>query len=325
MLYGTISGTGKDVSRLVLGSTSLSMARLDQGLDLLDEAFAAGCTCIDTAHIYGNGDCERVIGRWLAARPGVREKMVIATKGAHHNQERRRVTPADIASDLHESLERLQTDYVDIYLLHRDDPALPVGPIVDALNEHVAAGRIRALGASNWTHQRIFQAATYAYERSLKHFVVTSPHMSLLQIASPPWEGYVSLSGPEAAAGRKYHLEHRIPVFAWSSLCSGLLSGKYDRARIEAMAKPEWKVKVFGGPDNIARMERATELGGQMGLTLAQVGIAFLLNQPIEVFPLVGCRTGKQYADLAKACGVKLTSQQLAWLDDGESKTNTTT
>ncbi len=154
MQYGTIAGIHKPVSRLVLGTMIISVQEQERSFALLDAAVELGCTTLDTAHVYAGGNSERGIGRWMQAR-GNREQMVIISKGCHHNADRRRVTPFDLASDLHDSLARLQTDYIDLYLLHRDDPSLPVGPIVEAFNEHLAAGRIRAFGGSNWTHQRI--------------------------------------------------------------------------------------------------------------------------------------------------------------------------
>jgi len=316
MRYGRIGGVGKPVSRLVLGSTSLSSQRLEEGLALLDAGWAAGVNCIDTAHIYGRGDCERVLGQWLASR-GVREQAVIVTKGAHPNEDRRRVTPFDIAGDLHDSLARLKTDYIDLYLLHRDDPTQPVGPIIDALNEHLQAGRIHAFGVSNWTHERLSKANRYAYEEDLKHFTASSPNFSLAQIVEDPWEGCVSLSGPRNAAAREWYLSRRMPVLAWSSLGGGFLSGRYSRQSMAAMDKPDFCVRCFGGQENLARLERAAELGRQMGLSVPQVAVAYLLNQPLEVYPLVGCRGGQHIQELTAAVEAPLSPQQLTWLETG--------
>ena len=93
--------------------------------------------------------------------------MVLFTKGAHHDQNGPRVNPEAIRHDLMTSLERMRTDYIDLYALHRDDPATPVGVIVEALNEHLEAGRIRAFGGSNWTHQRFQEANDYAASMAL--------------------------------------------------------------------------------------------------------------------------------------------------------------
>jgi aryl-alcohol dehydrogenase-like predicted oxidoreductase len=136
------------LSRLALGTIGFSPATRDRDFAVLDAWVEAGGTAIDTAHVYEDGDAERLIGLWLSERPGVRERLVIETKGAHPDGDRKRVTPADIASDLSESIERLGGP-VDLYLLHRDDPAVAVGELIDALDAHRRAGEIRAYGVSN--------------------------------------------------------------------------------------------------------------------------------------------------------------------------------
>jgi aryl-alcohol dehydrogenase-like predicted oxidoreductase len=120
MPYGRLAAIERPLSRVVQGTTMLgTVLDEDASFALLDRVVAAGGTTFDTAHVYGNGRCEIMLGRWLQAR-GVRDEVVLLGKGAHHSAERQRVTPADITADLHESLERLQTDHVDLYLLHRE-------------------------------------------------------------------------------------------------------------------------------------------------------------------------------------------------------------
>ena len=99
MKYGKVKGLEKDVSRIVLGTDYMTTQRMEQNFSMLDTAFELGCNTLDTAHVYGGGDGERVIGRWMESR-GNRDKVVVLTKGAHHNADRKRVTPYDITSDL---------------------------------------------------------------------------------------------------------------------------------------------------------------------------------------------------------------------------------
>jgi aryl-alcohol dehydrogenase-like predicted oxidoreductase len=139
--YGEVQGVDKPISRLVQGTVMVGSERADRSFELLDEVRELGCTAFDTAHQYGAGDSERTFGRWMEVR-GLREEVVVIGKGAHHNQDRARVIPFDITADLFDSLARLRTEYIDLYLLHRDDPFVPVGPIIETLNEHLAeAGR----------------------------------------------------------------------------------------------------------------------------------------------------------------------------------------
>ena len=152
---------------------------------LLDAFVAAGGTCLDTAHIYGGGKSERAVGNWLN-RGNNREKMVVLDKGAHHDSSGPRVNPEAILADLTESLNRLQIETIDLYLLHRDDPNVPVGPIVECLNEQYRFGKIRAFGGSNWTTERIQEANNYAGMYGLKPFVASSPHLSLAVPSGPP-------------------------------------------------------------------------------------------------------------------------------------------
>jgi len=149
MQYLALPGLDKPVSRIVQGTVMLNSKNEAEGHALLDAVFEAGCTTFDTAHVYGNGDVERVFGRWINSR-GIRDKVVILDKGAHHNQDRKRVTSFDITADIHDSLARLQTDYIDMYALHRDDPSVPVDDIVRTLHEHKEAGDIGVYGGSNW-------------------------------------------------------------------------------------------------------------------------------------------------------------------------------
>jgi aryl-alcohol dehydrogenase-like predicted oxidoreductase len=239
------------------------------------------------------------------------------TKGAHFNADRNRVTPFDIAADLHDSLARLRTDYVDVYLLHRDDPAVDVGPIVEALNEHHCAGRIRAFGGSNWSHQRIAEANRYAETHGLVGFAASSPQFSLVEQVEAPWPGCVSISGPQGAEARAWYERHGMPVFCWSSLARGFLSGQFTPEQIVAWPDDmEGElVRCFRCEANLARLTRAGRLAQEKGAPVAQIALAYLLRQPLTVFPLVGAVSGEEYRQNAGALEVALTPQEMDWLD----------
>ena len=200
MKYGHIEGVDKSISRLVQGTMMFSTAEEEYSFDLLDTVFEAGINTFDCGHIYGGGDCERVLGRWIEDR-GVRKEVVILTKGCHHNADRRRVTPFDISADLYDSLARLRTDHLALYLLHRDDPRKAVGPIVDTLNHYIQDGRIGVIGGSNWSHDRIRRANIYAEAIGLQSFGVSCPNFSLADQAEPP--------GPNASASAALTVKKR--------------------------------------------------------------------------------------------------------------------
>jgi len=319
MRYGTIPGITKPVARLIQGTVMISSSKLDYSFGLLDDILALGGNTFDAAHIYGNGDNERTLGRWLHAR-GVREQVVVITKGAHHNQDRRRVTPFDITSDLYDSLARLGTDYIDLYLLHRDDPAVPAGPIVEVLNEHLAAGRIHAFGGSNWSDARIKEANDYAAARGLTPFAVASPHFSLAVQVEEPWENCISLTGDKGAGARRFYADNGMPLLTWSSLAGGFFSGRFRPDNLDTFTEylDRLCVKSYCYPDNFARLGRVKELADVRGASVAQVAMAYVMAQPFNVFPLVGCANAEEYAANAVALDLALTAAEVHWLETGE-------
>ncbi len=316
MKYGYVPGIDKPISRLVQGSMMLSSRNLEGSFALLDGVYALGCTAFDLAHVYGGGDVERTFGTWVRER-GLRDDIVIITKGAHHNQDRRRVTPYDITADLHDSLARLGVASIDLYLLHRDDPDVPVGPIVEALNEHKAAGLIDAFGGSNWTHERIRAANVYADAHGLCPFVASSPQFSLAEMVEPPWDGCVSIGGPDEAAARAFYTETQLALFTWSSLAGGFFTGRYRRDNLEMLSEPQDELvkRSYGSALNLERLERARELAERKGRTLAQIALAYSQHHPLNLFSLIGCRTVAEFEDNLKALETPLSEDEVTWLE----------
>ncbi|MDQ4127046.1 MAG: aldo/keto reductase, partial [Actinomycetota bacterium] len=232
MNYGRVPGVEKPVARVVQGTVMIRSEEEEKSFTLLDEVFELGGTTFDTAHQYGGGDSERTFGRWVRERD-LREEVVVIGKGAHHNADRKRVTPFDITADLFDSLSRFGFDYVDLYLLHRDDPSVPVGPIVEVLNEHLSEGRIMAFGGSNWNPERLREANEYAGENDLVPFVASSPNLSLAEQAVEPWPDCVSLSGRKGQKDREWYARERMPLFTWSSLAGGFFSGRFTRDNLD--------------------------------------------------------------------------------------------
>jgi len=316
MSYGHVPGIDKPLSRLVQGTVMVNSSELERSFALLDEVYALGGNTFDTAHVYGQGDNERTVGRWLRER-GIRDQVVIIAKGAHPNQDRARVTPFDISADIHDSLARFKTDYLDLYLLHRDDPTVPVGPIVEVLNEQLAAGRIHAFGGSNWAHARLQEANAYAKAHGLVPFAASSPNFSLAVQVKAPWTGCVSIGGPPGEAARAWYQQAQTPLFAWSSLAGGFFSGRFRRDNLAAFAGYLDKlcVESYCVEENFRRLERAEELAQEKGLTLPQVAMAYVMNQPLNIFALVGCQSGAEFKANLVACEVTLSPQEIAWLE----------
>jgi aryl-alcohol dehydrogenase-like predicted oxidoreductase len=316
MQYGHVPGINKPISRLIQGTVMINSREMERSFDLLDAVYELGGNTFDTAHSYGNGDAERVVGQWVHQR-GLRDQVVVIGKGAHPNQDRKRVTPFDITADLYDSLARFKFDTLDLYLLHRDDPGQPVGPIIEILNEHQRAGRIMAFGASNWTHERIQEANEYAAARDLSPFVASSPNFSLAEQVKEPWPDCISISGPANAQTRAWYEQTQMPLFTWSSLAGGFFSGRFTRDNLDTFEAPLDKVAIqaYCYEDNFLRLERAAVLAQAKGLTIPQVALAYVMSQPLNIFALVGCQNGAEFADNIVAGKVKLTAEEIAWLE----------
>lgn len=318
MLHAPIAGVDKPVSRLVLGTMIVNRGERERSFALLDAAVAAGINTLDCAHVYGGGDSERCVGEWMQAR-GNRDRVVIVSKGCHPNADRQRVTPFDIASDLHDSLARLRTPYVDVWLLHRDDPSVPVGPIVEALDGHRRSGRIRAYGGSNWGHQRLAEANAYAAAHGLQPFTASSPNFSLAEQVKDPWgPGCVSIGGPANAEARAWYASAGMPVLAYSSLARGLLSGRLSRANWGEAAKllDGAAHTAYAHEVNLRRLDRLHELAGRRGCTVAQLALAWVVQQtPLQVHALVGAADAGEIAACCAALDLRLSAAELAWLD----------
>lgn len=328
MKYGSIADVDGRVSRLVLGSMVFSTEKQDLTNELLDRWIEVGGTAIDTARVYARGTSEEAFGNWLQSR-GCRDQVVVLGKGAHHDSQtfERRVNPAAIHEDVATSLRSMQLDKIDIYVLHKDDPDVPVGPIVEALNEEHAAGRIGAFGGSSWTHQRIAEANAYAEAHGLKPFSVSSPNLALAVPNEPMWVGCVSLSGDDEAL--TWYQRNQMPVFAWSSQARGFFSGRYAPEMAgELTAKlphfddqppPERdRLNVFRtyfSETNWERYRRAESLAQEKGRTLQQITLAWVLHQPLNLYALIGPATVDELDNSLGALDVVLSEDELAWLN----------
>ncbi len=316
MEYGHVHGVEKPLSRIVQGTIPLSSDRLEEGFALLDGVYEAGCRTFDTAQNYGNGDCERVLGSWIKSR-GVRDEVVILGKGGHPIDGRPRVTPEDITVDLDGSLERLQVDFIDLYVLHRDNPAVPVGPIVEILNQYKQAGKIGVFGGSNWAGARVKEANDYAATHGLEGFPISSPNFSLAVQIQEPWEGCLSVSGTAGEADRAWYAEQGIPIFPWSSLAGGFFSGRFERENLDSFTTYLDKlcVATYCSEENFRRLDRVKEIAARNGASIPQIAMSYVHSQPVDVFALVGCQKASEFVDNVGALGHKLSGDEVAWLE----------
>jgi 1-deoxyxylulose-5-phosphate synthase len=302
MRYAHFAPLGRDLSRLVLGTARFSKAPLDTSTALFDAWVDAGGNVIDTGRQYGNA--ETIVGRWLRGR-GRRDDVVVLTKGGHYDLDtgRQRITPADITADLEESLRQLGVDTIDLYLLHRDDPSQPVGPILETLNEHRRAGKIRAFGGSNWTHARLDEARAYAAANGLETFACSSPQLSLAVPSEPPWPGCISIHEPDALA---WYARTQLPVFSWSSQAAGFFAGVDSDL-----------TRVYRTADNAERLRRARELAERKGCSPTQLALAWTAHQPFPTYAIVGPADADEIGESIVALDVELAPDEADWLDRG--------
>ena len=314
MRYIEITGIERPVSVMGLGTTSKIFTPVgdDRVAELIAAYLAAGGNCIDTAHIYGSGESEKALGRWLEESRR-REEILLITKGCHPHVDEAgqfgppRVTPEAIQSDLTESLERLGTDHVDLYLLHRDDETVPPGPLLETLNEENASGRIKAFGASNWTVERLDDANQYAAEHGLAGFAASSPGLSLPRPVAMQFPGTLFADDDT----RRWHAETRLPVLAWTSLAAGFASGHF-RPDDEDVDE---STRAFFSEDNFERMRRAEEVAEAHDASALQVALAFVLSQDFPVVALVGPSRVENLDGTLGALEVELTADEMRYLD----------
>jgi aryl-alcohol dehydrogenase-like predicted oxidoreductase/predicted dehydrogenase len=310
------------LSRLVLGTMTLNgdtPAARDDADALLDAAFESGISAVDTGHVYGGGASERAVGSWLERR-GLADEVFVLSKGCHPDEAGPRVNPEALARDLAESLERLRLSAVDLYMLHRDDPAVPVGEMVDAFAEHVAAGRLRAYGFSNWTRARIEEACDHAEANDRPLPAASSPNFSLADQIEDPWGGgCATLTGEAAAADREWHRDTGMAIFAWSSLARGLFSGRVTRRSLAAdagLVDDACRTAYVHGV-NLARLDRVIEFAEAGGASVPQIALAWVLAQDLPLHAIVGAATGEEVEDLAAAAALTLTDEEQKWLSNG--------
>ena len=315
MIYGEIQGLSKPLPRIILGT--LLLANTDEEtFSFLDSVNGMGGYALDTAHAYGDGASEQVIGNWMEARNN-RSDVIVIDKGAHPSEGRNRVSPESIRQDLRESLSRLKADYIDLYLLHRDDPTVPVGPIIEVLNDLRNEGQIVLFGASNWTHERLEEASQYAEKNALLSFSVSSCQYSLAIQYDDPYPDTVSLNSSTDDPERPWYEKTQYPLLAWSSLARGFFSGKFTRDNLDTFTDPQSLISIrcYAREDNFVRLGRARQLAEEKGTTVPQIALAYIFRQPINCFAITGALNITQFRENVEALKTGLTDKEVSWLD----------
>ncbi len=298
----SIPGLTKQASAVALGFEDFKS--FASGAILLDAFWEKGGNILDTAFVYGSGYTEKLFGEWHRNR-GTREGAVLIGKGAHSPL----VYPDVIAKQLTQSLDRLQTDYVDVYFMHRDNLDIPVGEFVDAMDDEVKKGRIRGpFGGSNWTRERFDEAIAYATRTGKTKPMALSNNFALAEMLDPIWDGCVTSS---TDAWKQWLKDRQVTNFSWSSQARGFFTDRAGRDKREN----EELVRVWYNEQNFGRRDRAIELANKLGHNPIHVALAYVLAQPFPSVPLIGPRTLGELDDSLLAFDIKLTPEQVAWLE----------
>ncbi len=302
MRYGQVPFLDKPVSRLIMGCDN--QPNLPHAAVMFDDWFERGGNAFDTAYIYGGGRQEILLGQWIATR-GVRDQVAVIVKGAHTPF----CTPLDIKRQLQTSLERLQIDHADIYIMHRDNPDIPVDEFVDVLNEQVKAGLIKTFGGSNWTIERFAAANEYAKRKGLQPFSILNNNFSLARMVNPVWGGCVAASDPES---RKWLKETQTVEFSWSSQARGFFIPEITSPDKTDDAE---KVRSWYSEDNFQRQARAIELAKKYNVLPINIALAYVLCQPFPTFALIGPRTLTETRTTLPALDIQLSEEELKYLN----------
>jgi aryl-alcohol dehydrogenase-like predicted oxidoreductase len=230
---------------------------------------------------------------------------VILDKGAHSPY----CTPEWLVKQFRISLDRLQTDYADMYMMHRDNPDIPVGEFITVLNELKNEGRLRAFGGSNWSIERVEEANKWAAEHGMTGFSAVSNNFSLARMVDPVWAGCISASDKRS---RDWLTKNSMALMPWSSQARGFfLPG---RANPDDHSDEEL-VRCWYSDDNFQRLERVNQMAKERGVLPINVALAYVLNQPFPTFPLIGPRQVSETRTSFPALEIELTPEELRWLN----------
>jgi len=298
--------SGLSIRPFVLGGNVFGMtAGRDASFAVLDRFVELGGGMIDTADVYSawvpghkGGESESMMGAWLK-ESGAREQVLIATKVGMMPGG---LKPDRIREAVQGSLDRLGVDTIDLYFAHKDDPDVPLGEVLGAFAELVDAGIVRAIGASNYSAERLAEALRVADEQGLPRFTAMQPELNLLDRAQ--YEGALQQTCVDEGLG----------VVTYFSLASGYLSGKYrgaddlGKSARGARAKPYLEGK---GPAVLAVMDR---IAAETGATLSQIALAWVAAQPGVTAPIASATSVEQLDELMGSLDLRLDDEQLSAL-----------
>lgn len=308
MTMRRLGRSGLEIAPLVFGGNVFGWT-IDEATSfrLLDAFVDAGFNCVDTADVYSKwascnkgGESETIIGNWITSR-GSRARIVIATKvGMEMTADRKGLRKAYILRAVEDSLRRLQTDVIDLYQSHTDDADTPLAETLEAHASLVKQGKVRAIGASNYTAGRLAEALAISSRLGLPRYETLQPNYNLYDRSE--------LEGPLEAIC----LKEGLGVISYFSLASGFLTGKY-RSEVD-LSKSErgGDVKAYLNPRGFRILAALDRAAARYGATPVQVAIAWLLARPVITAPIASATSPVQLAELVKGARLKLDGETIA-------------
>jgi len=316
MEYIKVKGIEKPFSKLVMGTAWFDPDQEDLIDEMMNAYVEAGGTVIDCGRYYGVGaNAEKLLKRWLD-RSGCRNKVVIIDKAGHpiitpdeeHHPEYWRVKPELITEDLYYGLFHTGCEYFDLYEMHRDDPKVPVGELMDRLEEHRKQGLIKAYGVSNWEIPRVEEAIAYCESKEYQGLSANNPSFSLAKVHAPRRPGTVHMDEEQV----KWHEGREdIALISWASQAAGFfVEGLYQRNG----SAPQWIQDVYFSDENFERMERAKKLAKEKGVESVNIALAYVLCRRFPVAAVIGSRNIKELQSCINAMNIQLTTEEIDYL-----------
>jgi aryl-alcohol dehydrogenase-like predicted oxidoreductase len=308
--------SGLSTPRLVLGGNVFgATSRGEEAYAVLDRFFAAGGTMVDTADVYSiwvpghrGGESENLIGQWLKRR-GRRDDVLIATKvGMLEGEGGRKLEPARIEAAVEASLKRLGTDYIDLYYAHRDDPGTPLEQSLAAFDRLVRAGKVRAIGASNYSATRLAEALSISRAAGFARFTVLQPEYHLM--ARDEFEGPL----------QQVCIDEGLGVLPYFGLANGFLTGKYRSEADFGKSSRGSRMDQYFNRRGLAVLDALDSVAAEAGATPAQVALAWLAARPGVTAPIASANRLAQLDELLPAMELELQTAQIERLDAASSQ-----
>jgi aryl-alcohol dehydrogenase-like predicted oxidoreductase len=299
--------TDLSVSALCFGGNVFGWTIVEQrSFAVLDAFIDGGGNFIDTADVYGKGTSESILGRWMSARKN-RDRIILATKlgfPMDNDPNSRGLSRRYILQEVEASLKRLQTDYIDLYQAHGDDPGTPLNETMAAFNELVQQGKVRYIGASNYSAERLREALSVSDEHGYVRYSCLQPPYNLANRSQ--YEGELE----------SLCLEQGLGVITYSSLASGFLTGKYRPGR-DLPSSPRAKriQERYMNEKGFRVLEQLDHIAEAHGATVAQVALAWIMARPGITAPIASATSVEQVHELLGAVNLRLTPEEMEALN----------